>query len=249
MDEESEALFDKVDIFDEICENQPFKCYDATSEQDINGLFEFMSKIESSLTCNDDITQVQLMRHKELINFIKTHYYESTIYITDNPDHYSSFHTVYGTETSKEFCPTLQINQTNTEPVPKGVLIRDYVTCCDCEKWRCIFSDKALSQKEMQDFKQALDAYDYSCDAPLFSDDYYLIEVLFIYIKIFCDTPIEILYYSSQKSGNFDICYYCGADNNLIDPPSTLIAKYKIVYTRQITDFMARIAKNRNSSF
>ncbi|PKY45874.1 hypothetical protein RhiirA4_518110 [Rhizophagus irregularis] len=73
MDEESEALFDKVDTLDEIREsanknpnlerelrdcikdiqnllhsrserlvlkNQPFKCYDAASEQDINGLFE-----------------------------------------------------------------------------------------------------------------------------------------------------------------------------------------------------------------
>ena len=82
----------------------------------------------------------------------------------------------------------------------------------------------------MQDFKQALDAYDYSCGAPLFPDDHYLIEVLFIRVKISCDTPIEILYYSSRKSGNFDICYYCGADNDLIDPPSTLMARYKIVY-------------------
>ena len=49
----------------------------------------------------------------------------------------------------------------------------------------------------MQDFKQALDAYDYSCGVPLFSDNYYLIKVLFIYVKIFCDTSIEILYYSS----------------------------------------------------
>jgi len=34
-----------------------------------------MSKIDSLLTRNDT-TQVQLMRHKELINFIKTHCYE-----------------------------------------------------------------------------------------------------------------------------------------------------------------------------
>ena len=41
---------------------------------------------------------------------------------------------------------------------------------------------------------------------------------------------MEILYYSSQKSGNFDICYYCGADSDFIDPPSILRAKYKIIY-------------------
>ena len=51
----------------------------------------------------------------------------------------------------------------------------------------------------MQGFKQALNAYNYSCGVPLFSDNYYLIEVLFIYVKISCDTDtsIEILYYSS----------------------------------------------------
>ncbi|CAB4374377.1 unnamed protein product [Rhizophagus irregularis] len=105
------------------------------------------------------------------------------------------------TETSEEFHSTLQINQANAKPAPKGVLIEgkihDYVTCCDCKKWHYIFSDKALSQEEMQDFKQALNAYDYSCGALLFSDDHYLIEVLFIRVKISCDITIEILYYSS----------------------------------------------------
>ncbi|RGB32467.1 hypothetical protein C1646_762901 [Rhizophagus diaphanus] len=249
MDEESDEIR-------EILKDQPFKCYDATSEQDINCLFEFMSKIESSLTCNDT-TQVQLIRHKELINFIKTYCYEHKkmlrpvmwhimkfnqmgvfLHFLPDPipakDHYSSFHTVYGMETSEEFRLTLQINQVNAESALKGVLIRgkicDYVTCYDCGKRHCIFSDKALSQEEMQDFKQALDAYDYSYGAPLFSDDHYLIEVLFICVKISCDTPIEILYYSSQKSGNSDICYYCGTDSDFVDPPDSIRTKYKIIY-------------------
>ncbi|CAG8747505.1 2288_t:CDS:1, partial [Funneliformis caledonium] len=54
----------------------------------------------------------------------------------------------------------------NAEQVPKSVLvsekIRDYITCGDCEKWRCVYSDKALNQEEIQDFKQSLDTYDYS---------------------------------------------------------------------------------------
>lgn len=154
--------------------------------------------------------------------------------ITDSPEHYSSFQAVYGKQTSEEFRPSLQLNQANAEPAPKSVLvsgkIRDYIMCCDCGKRRCVYSDKALSQDEMQDFKQSLDVYDYSCGAPLFSDDHYLAEILFVRVKISCDTPVEILYYSSRKSGNFDICYYCGTDSDFVDPPSILRTKYKIIY-------------------
>lgn len=87
-----------------------------------------------------------------------------------------------------------------------------------------------MSQDEIQDFKQSLDVYDYSCGAPLFFDEHYLAEILFVRVKISCDTPIEILYYSSRKSGNVSVCYYCGADGDLIDPPNTLRTKYKIIY-------------------
>ncbi|CAG8734510.1 900_t:CDS:2, partial [Funneliformis caledonium] len=106
--------------------------------------------------------------------------------------------------TSEEFRPTLQFNQVNAELAPKSV------------------GDTG--------FKQFLDTYDYSCDASLFPDDHYLIEVLFVRVKISCDTPVEILYYFSQKSGNYDICYYCGIENDLISLPSILTDKFKIIY-------------------
>ncbi|CAB4398619.1 unnamed protein product [Rhizophagus irregularis] len=102
--------------------------------------------------------------------------------------------------------------------------------CCDCGKRRCVYSDKALSQDEIQDFKQSLDTYDYSCGAPLFPDDHYLAELLFVRVKISCDTPMEILYYSSRKSGNSDICYHCGTDSDFVDPPDSIRTKYKIIY-------------------
>ena len=87
-----------------------------------------------------------------------------------------------------------------------------------------------MSQDEIQDFKQSLDVYDYSCGAPLFSDDHYLTRILFVRVKISCDTPMEILYYSSRKLGNINVCYYCGTDGDFIDPPSILRTKYKIIY-------------------
>jgi len=57
-----------------------------------------------------------------------------------------------------------------------------------------------------------------------------LIKVLFVHVKISCDTSVKILYYSSQKSGNYDIYYYCNIENDLISSPNTLTDKFKIVY-------------------
>ncbi|PKK56135.1 hypothetical protein RhiirC2_797987 [Rhizophagus irregularis] len=251
-----------------VLKDQYFKCYNAASEYDINGLFQSMSKVDPLLTRNDT-TQAQLTRHNELVSFMKTHCHEraysfqikkcqdvscnictpirlpQTVFDSlhflpdpvpalDNPDHYTSFQAVYGKQTSEEFRPSLQLNQANAEPAPKSVFasgkIRDYIMCCDCGKRRCVYSDKALSQDEIQDFKQSLDTYDYSCGAPLFPDDHYLAELLFVRVKISCDTPMEILYYSSRKSGNSDICYHCGTDSDFVDPPDSIRTKYKIIY-------------------
>ncbi|PKC75592.1 hypothetical protein RhiirA1_448642 [Rhizophagus irregularis] len=138
MNEESEALFDKVDTFDEICEilkDQPFKCYNAASEQDINGLFEIKNCQDPSCGICTPIRLLQII-------FDSLHFLPDPIPAKDSSDHYSSFHIIYGMETSEEFHPTLhtQINQANAKPALKGILIggkiHDYVTCCDCRKQR-----------------------------------------------------------------------------------------------------------------
>ena|SRR5256885_4196812 len=97
--------------------------------------------------------------------------------------------------------------------------------------YSCVYSDKVLNQDKIQDFKQSLDVYDYFCDIPLFSDDHYLTEILFVHVKISCDIPIEILYYSSQKLGNINVCYYCDTNSDFIELPSILRTKYKIIYS------------------
>ncbi|CAB4391120.1 unnamed protein product [Rhizophagus irregularis] len=260
MSDESEALFDKADTLDEIrdkanknsnlkmelrdcikdvqsllhscserlvLKDQYFKCYNAASEYDINGLFQI--KKCQDVSCNI-CTPIRLPQTV----FDSLHFLPDPVPALDNPDHYTSFQAVYGKQTSEEFRPSLQLNQANAKPAPKSVFasgkIRDYIMCCDCGKWRCVYSDKALSQDEIQDFKQSLDTYDYSCGAPLFPDDHYLAELLFVRVKISCDTPMEILYYSSRKSGNSDICYHCGTDSDFIDPPDSIRTKYKIIY-------------------
>ena len=92
-------------------------------------------------------------------------------------------------------------SQVNAEPIPKTILavgkIRGYINCEDCKKRRCVYSDKSLNCDEQDDYQQALDSYSYSCGAPIFPDDHYLSEVVFVHTRISCDSSIEILYYSS----------------------------------------------------
>ncbi|CAB5154885.1 unnamed protein product [Rhizophagus irregularis] len=149
-------------------------------------------------------------------------------------DHYATFQDVCRTETTEKYRPTYIQSQANAEPIPKSILvvgkIRSYINCEDCEKRRCVYSDKSLTCKEQQDYQQALDSYLYSCGAPIFPDDHYLKETVFVRTQISCNLPIEILYYSSRKPGNYPICYYCGESEDLVTTPQSLKERFKQIY-------------------
>lgn len=53
---------------------------------------------------------------------------------------------------------------------------------------------------------------------------------MFVRTRINCDSPIEVLYYSSRKSGNYPICYYCGENEGLVAPPESLKQRFKQIY-------------------
>ncbi|CAG8590049.1 13519_t:CDS:2, partial [Racocetra fulgida] len=122
-----------------------------------------------------------------------------------NTDHYASFQHVYGTKTTEEHRPTYIQLQAKSD-------------------------NKSLTDDEQNDYQQALESYSYSCGAPIFPDDHYLKEVIFVRLQINCDSPIEILYYSSRKAGNYPICYHCGNSDNLITPPQSLKERFKQIY-------------------
>ena len=75
-------------------------------------------------------------------------------------------------------------SQANTESIPKSILvvgkICDYINCEYCRKRRCVYSDRSLTYEEEEDYQQALESYSYSCDAPIFPDDHYLKEIIFV---------------------------------------------------------------------
>ncbi|CAG8835775.1 36937_t:CDS:2, partial [Gigaspora margarita] len=138
-------------------------------------------------------------------------------------DHYAKFQQVYSTKTTEEHRPTYIQSQAKLESIPKNILIakkiRDYISCENCQKCYCKYSNKALTNDKLYDYQQALESYSYFCGALIFSDDHYLCEVIFVHTQINCDSPIEILYYSSRNKGNYLICYYCGNRDNLVTSP------------------------------
>lgn len=141
---------------------------------------------------------------------------------------------MYGKPTTENFRPSLINTKSKAEPAPSNILIsakiRDYVKCNSCGKTRCLYSDSRLTEQEKQDLNLALQTYTYSCGSPIFPDDHSLAQKIFVRIQISCDSPIELLYYSSKKVGNIQICYWCGADNDFITPPQSLQEMFKLVY-------------------
>ncbi|CAG8707908.1 17448_t:CDS:1 [Funneliformis caledonium] len=137
-------------------------------------------------------------------------------------------------ETTEEFRLTYMQLQINAELIPKSILvggkIHDYISCEYCQKRHCVYSNKVLNDEEEYNYQQALESYSYSCGVPIFPDDHYLKETVFIRIQINCDSLIEILYYSSRKSGNYPICYYCEEKEDLITPSQSLKERFKQIY-------------------
>ncbi|CAG8737947.1 16007_t:CDS:1, partial [Cetraspora pellucida] len=150
-----------------------------------------------------------------------------------NTDYYATFQQVYSTKTTEEYRLTYIQSKANSESIPKSILIfekiRGYIDCENCRKRYCVYSNKSLTNEEQLDYQQILESYSYSCGAPIFPDNHYLKEVIFVRSQINCDSPIEILYYSSRK-GNYPICYYCGSREDLVTPSQFLKEQFKQIY-------------------
>ncbi|EXX66412.1 hypothetical protein RirG_124050 [Rhizophagus irregularis DAOM 197198w] len=191
--------------------------------------YSFQVKKCNNITCSY-CKPIRLPPHE----FNNLNFLPDPIPSRDNTDHYMPFERVYGTETTEEYRLTYMQTQANAEPISKSILIggkiRFYINCEDCRKRRCVYSDKSLNNEEQEDYQQALESYSYSCGAPIFPDDHYLSEVVFVRTRISCDSPIEILYYSSRKSGNYPICYYCGESESLVAPSQSLKERFKQIY-------------------
>ncbi|CAB4375468.1 unnamed protein product [Rhizophagus irregularis] len=220
-----------------VWKNEAFKTENPASDLEINEMFENILRIDSTLI-KDETTQQQLRKHKLLVEFIKTHCQERAysfqikkcnqtscevcyqirmptdvfqnlhflpdpIPSRDNPDHYETFANLYGKPTTEKFCPSLINLESKAKLAPK---------------------------QQKQDLKLVLQTYTYTCGSPIFPDDHNLAQEIFVRVQISCDSPIELLYYSSKKVGNIPICYWCGANSDFVIVPQNLQEKFKLIY-------------------
>jgi hypothetical protein len=121
----------------------------------------------------------------------------------------------------------------NAERAPAAVLtntnVRNIIQCFQCGKFRCLYSEKALTAMQKSQFQHIINDWDYSCGSPLAPEDHALYNILFAREKISCESPIELAYYSSRKN-HTPVCYWCGYDQELVDIPTHMTSKYKFVF-------------------
>src|SRR5436190_1164623 len=82
-------------------------------------------------------------------------------------DHYANFQTVYRSETTEQYRPTLITTMANSERVPSSnftnTRVREFIQCFQCGKMRCLYSERALSAEEKIACQIAIDDWDYNC--------------------------------------------------------------------------------------
>src|ERR1051325_5829333 len=127
-----------------------------------------------------------------------------------NNEHYANFKSVYGTETTELHRPTLIAAMLNAEWAPSNIFtntkVRNIIQCFQCGKFRCFYSEKALTNMQQSSFKRIVDDWDYSCGSSLVPESHELYNFLFAREKISCELPIELAYFSSRKN-NPSVCY------------------------------------------
>ncbi|PKY62399.1 hypothetical protein RhiirA4_488807, partial [Rhizophagus irregularis] len=112
------------------------------------------------------------------------HVFENIDFLPDpvpsnsNTDCYKEFETIYRTDTTEQFRPTLITAIENAERAPAAILtntkVRDIIQCFQCGKFRCLYSEKALTAIQKSQFQHVIDEWDYSCGSPLVPEDHAL---------------------------------------------------------------------------
>ena len=101
-------------------------------------------------------------------------------------------------------------------------ILRKFVNCTICNKPRCIFSKSALSDEEKTSLEILLDNVIYICRSPIISETHNLHEKVYIRQKIYCNSPVEAVYYSCRRLKTEVICFYCEEKDGLLESDDTL---------------------------
>ncbi|PKB96004.1 hypothetical protein RhiirA5_424204 [Rhizophagus irregularis] len=153
--------------------------------------------------------------------------------ISSNPDHYQDFDSLYGQNTTEKDIPSKKNHHECKELAPSGILVaarvRDFVFCISCSKLRCLFSQYVLDDSDYEALQTAMETFAYTCGSPIVPENHFLYDKVFVRMNLTCNLPIEQVYYSC-KIEHSQICYYCGEEDNLVEPLQEILSQFQTVY-------------------
>ena len=129
--------------------------------------------------------------------------------------------------------PSKKNNLVCQELAADGMLVaarvRDFALCTSCTKLRCIFNKYILRESDSEILQTAMETFAYTCGSPIVPENHPLYNKVFVRMNLTCDSPIEQTYYSCRIEHS-QVCYYCGEEDNLINPSPEVLSRFRTVY-------------------
>ena len=94
----------------------------------------------------------------------------------------------------------------------KSEAVRDFLLCVECEKPRCLFSAKKLTNEQTAQLSAALEGKHYVCGGPLFEHDRPLVSVVGARSDLTCNLDVSPEHFSYERAFPPD-CHACGDKN------------------------------------
>uniref|UniRef100_U9TKM5 Uncharacterized protein n=1 Tax=Rhizophagus irregularis (strain DAOM 181602 / DAOM 197198 / MUCL 43194) TaxID=747089 RepID=U9TKM5_RHIID len=211
------SLFPTIELMENLIKRlelkeEPFETFKPASEEEMTVLWNSLLLIDDSLTIEDNSKKNCHICNPvrcDTETWLKIHNFPDPIPTLDGKK-YKSFEELYGKETTEEYRPSLKekkkSNENNNE---MGFRPSTLIQCGECDKWHVndvIYSKSKLSSHENDELTRFLDEIQYTC-----SDTFYDISSSKVNNTLTCNSPIEILYYSS-KLFKESLCFNCGAE-------------------------------------
>ncbi|XP_046341796.2 uncharacterized protein LOC124122725 [Haliotis rufescens] len=147
----------------------------------------------------------------EQLNFIP-----DPVVSPESGDKFEEFHSVYGTDTTDSARPSLSsvtmssIREKQNRKILTANKVRESVTCVECRKPRCVYSDTRLSCKDKTALIRMREGRSYTCGSPLFPPASPYFETLVVKESLRCSSTMETTYYASNTCSLPSVCFHCG---------------------------------------
>ena len=143
--------------------------------------------------------------------------------IDENPGHYKKLAEVLGNEPTDEWVPSFKVGHPKFNKEEQGCPsttlcgqnIRKTAQRSSRKRFRGVYANRKLLNKESPELNRILSEYDYVCGSHIIPDDSFLKGEVFTRVVLTCRSSMEWQYYS-YTSGRKDRCSYCGGDGGII---------------------------------